>query len=170
MIKKVHISVFAIVLLAILIHTYAWADPGKSGKYKGMFGWVTIGKMYTIQEGHAIFLGEISGTFFNDAGEGGFLHKSAAVCPASYEFQFNNKRGIASGFCTMTDRDGDKAFLEWNCEGDTVECPGSFTWIGGTGKYTGLSGKNKFNGVMIGASEHGNSMGYSSWEGEWNLP
>jgi hypothetical protein len=153
-----------------MIHTHALAEPAKSGEYKGLFGWLTIGKTYTIKEGHALFVGEFSGTFFNDSGEGTFLHKSAVACPGSYEFNFDDKRGIASGFCIVTDRDGDKAFLQWNCQGDTVECPGTFTWIGGTGKYTGLSGKNKFNGVLVGSGEHGNSMGYSYWEGNWKLP
>lgn len=141
----------------------------KSGSFEGHFGWLAIGTSHTIYEGRVLFTGQFSGTFFNDAGEG-FLHKAAVVCPGSYDFDFNNRVGKAQGFCSITDADGDTAQIEWKCQGDTVECPGTQRWINGTGKYLGISGDHSFNGIIVGQSEHGNSSGYSLWQGDWNLP
>lgn len=39
---------------------------------------------------------------------------------------------VTSGTCTETDTDGDKIFLTYNMEG--------FTYVGGTGKYKGITG------------------------------
>ena len=39
-------------------------------------------------------------------------------------------------------------------------------WTGGTGKYRGIKGNNKFYGVTIAPT----ASGYSSWEGSWELP
>jgi hypothetical protein len=38
--------------------------------------------------------------------------------------------------------------------------------MGGTGKYTGLSGTSKFQGNFIGAT----GAGWSDWSGEYKLP
>ena len=147
----------------------AFAELAKSGTYTGNFGWLTVGTNHTIYEGRVLFTGQFSGTFFNDADEG-FMHKAAVLCPGAYDFDFNNKVGKAQGFCMLTDADGDTAQLQWDCQGDTVECSGPFTWIRGTGKYQGISGTNKFQALIVGISEHGNASGYSSWQGEWKLP
>ena len=45
-------------------------------------------------------------------------------------------------------------------------CNGTFQWTGGTGKYTGIKGSNKFYGVTIAPT----ASGYSVWEGSWELP
>ena len=50
----------------------------------------------------------------------------------------------------MTDTDGDKAFLEWKCTGVMPACPGDQRFVGGTEKYSGLSGDTKFQGNFIG--------------------
>jgi hypothetical protein len=43
--------------------------------------------------------------------------------------------GRATGYCIIM-REGspsDRAFLKWTCEGDTVDCTGTFEYTGGTG-------------------------------------
>ena len=37
-------------------------------KVTGSFGWFAVGKAYQIEKGHVYFVGEFSGTFFNDKG------------------------------------------------------------------------------------------------------
>jgi len=46
----------------------------------------------------------------------------------------------------VTDADGDKIFVEWKCAGVMPACPGTERFVGGTGKYTGISGNQKFQG------------------------
>lgn len=42
----------------------------------------------------------------------------------------------AHGYFTVTDKDGESAYLQWKCRGK-VMCLGEQKWIGGTGKYEG---------------------------------
>jgi hypothetical protein len=48
----------------------------------------------------------------------------------------------AAGYCTISDANGDQAYLSWKCGGDRLNCTGPFEYIGGTGKYSGISGSN----------------------------
>jgi hypothetical protein len=73
--------------------------------------------------------------------------------------------GQAHGYCTVTDEDGDKAFLIWQCKGQP-RCEGDFQWTGGTGKYTGLKGHTNFTGIPIGST----ASGYSLFKGNWQVP
>ena len=48
----------------------AEAQLAKQGTYAGHFGWYAVGKTVELEPGHEFFLGEYSGTFLNDAGQG----------------------------------------------------------------------------------------------------
>ena len=72
----------------------------------------------------------------------------------------------ATGPCVVTDGDGDKVYMEWKCTGPLPTCPGIERFVGGTGKYNGLSGDNKFQGNFIGTT----GAGWSDWRGAYKLP
>ncbi len=140
----------------------------KQGKYSIHFGWYGVGKVFEIGEDHGFFVGEFSGTVFNDEGKG-FLHHASVVCPGADDII--NGISNAHGYCTITDWDGDKVFVVWKCKGSkgSPRCEGDFQWTGGTGKYTGIKGNNNFYGVhqnIVGPTP----QGYSIWWGEWKLP
>jgi hypothetical protein len=105
-------------------------------KVTGSFGWFAVGKAYQIEKGHVYFVGEFSGTFFNDKGKDSLFDKAGVKCPAFNDLDLNNKKGKAGGYCTLSDD------VTWKCEGDTVHCTGTFEYTGGTGKYSGISGSN----------------------------
>ena len=76
------------------------------------------------------------------------------------------KDDYITGHGIMTDADGDKAFLSWKCEGPAGKgCSGTFDWTAGTGKYTGIQGKNTFQSTNVTGSE-----GHVAWQGEYRLP
>src|SRR5437867_2016424 len=139
----------------------AEAQLAKQGTYSGKFGWYAVGKGFEIEKGHEFWVGEFSGTFFNDAGEG-FMHETSWVCPGVNDV-INGVSQVSHGYCVITDKDGDKAFLVWKA-GKGFE--GDFQWTGGTGKYTGITGNNAFTALLIGPTP----SGYSLWKGEWKLP
>ena len=60
-------------------------------KVQGQFGWFGVGKTYEIDKGHYYWVGEFTGTFFNDKGEGSMFHKAGVKCPAFYEIDANGK-------------------------------------------------------------------------------
>jgi hypothetical protein len=141
----------------------------KQGTFTAHFGWYAVGTTFEIggDKDHVFFVGEFSGTVFNDAGKG-FLHLASVSCPGVDDVI--NGVSNAHGYCTITDQDGDKAFVVWKCKGkDPSRCEGDFQWTGGTGKYTGIRGNNTFYGVhrnIVGPTP----QGYSIWKGEWKLP
>jgi hypothetical protein len=158
----------SLIALALVLTPAADADAQmpKRGTYASHFGWYATGKVFELEKGHAFFVGEFGGTNFNDEGKG-FLHSASVVCPGSNDIR---PSGIAQGVCIVTDPQGDKAFVVWKCTTDQPgpggKCDGDFQWTGGTGKYAGLRGSNKFYGVTILPT----NSGYSIWKGEWELP
>ena len=135
----------------------------KEGKYSAKFGWSSKGQMYEVGPDHNVFVGEFSGTIFNDKGEG-FLNMASVVCPGYLDI--NKGMNDAHGYCVITDEDGDKAYLVWRCKGDKI-CKGDEQWTGGTGKYERITGNNSLFALP---SIGGTPQGYSIWEGEWKLP
>jgi hypothetical protein len=99
--------------------------------------WQGRGQWVEVEKDHQVFVGEVSGTSFNDAGEG-FLHRATAVCPSMRDVV----RGVtnANGYCVFTDEDGSKATFVWKCKG-RGRCDGEAEWMGGTGKYARLTGR-----------------------------
>ena len=132
-------------------------------KVTGEFGWFGVGKAQEIEKGHVYWVGEFSGTFFNDKGAGSLFHRAGVKCPAFNDVDLNNKKGKAGGYCIITDTDGDQAYLSWRSEGDTVTGPGTFDYTGGTGKYKGISGANTFVGVSQVNWKDGTTTGYATW-------
>lgn len=153
-----------ILLVALCAASFASAaDMPKSGKFAAQFGWVFKGDTQDLGANRAVSVGEVSGVIFNNSG-GGFLHKVRADCALMNDV--DHGKANAHGTCAMTDADGDKAFLEWKCAGPMPTCPGDQRFVGGTGKYKGLSGDTKFQGNFIGKS----GAGWSDWSGEYRIP
>src|SRR5262249_31780999 len=98
-------------------------------KVVGEFGWFGVGKAYQIEKGHFYWVGEFSGTFFNDKGKGSLFHRAGVKCPAFFDADFNNKKSKAGGYCTINDTDGDQAYLTWQNAGDTITGPGTFQYV-----------------------------------------
>ena len=154
---------FAAVAAATMTFAFVASAGAEDSKVKGEFGWFGVGTAHQIEEGHFYWVGEFSGTFFNDEGVGSMFHRAGVKCPAFYDADFNNKKSIAGGYCVITDTDGDQAYLSWQNEGDTVSGPSTFTYTGGTGKYKGISGSNTFVGVTQVNWADGTSTGYATW-------
>ena len=80
----------AVVTLAMSI---AFGTPAQAQDWKvvGQFGWFAVGKTYEIEKGHFYWVGEFSGTFFNDKGKGSLFDKAAVKCPAHNDVDTNTK-------------------------------------------------------------------------------
>jgi hypothetical protein len=141
----------------------AAADLPRSGSYSAHYAWTFSGEVQEVGPNRMVYVGALPGVTFNDAGKG-FLHKTRTDCTILNDV--NQGRANANGACVVTDGEGDKAFLEYKCSGPMPTCPGEFRWVGGTGKYTGISGTSKFQGNFIGAT----GAGWSDWSGEYKLP
>jgi hypothetical protein len=118
-------------------------------------------------EGHpykAGWLGEHEGLIFHNGG-GGRLDK--LLDRAHYIIQFVGDAGTASGYCmkTFTTTEGHKLFARCDWKLNDKGSSGSVTLLGGTGPFTGIKGKGKFN--------HGSVTPVVSWddiEWDWATP
>lgn len=132
-------------------------------KLVGSFGWTAIGKVYPMGQGHIYWVGEFTGTFFNEKGAGSPLDRAGVKCPAWQDLNFADKKGMAAGMCIMNDANGDQVYLKWQCEGPAGgQCKGPFEYTGGSGKYKGASGASSFTGVTVNWKD-GTATGYSDW-------
>lgn len=132
----------------------------------GEYGWFGVGKTYEMDKGQYYWVGEFSGTFFNDKGEGSVLHKASAKCPGYQFLDFGKKMGESAGTCIYSDTNGDKVFGTWKLSSSTCAgpgCPskGSFTWTGGTGKFAGADGTHSLTGVTVTLWPDGTATGFA---------
>ena len=142
------------------------ADVTKKGNFSGKFGWNSSGKTYEMAQNHLYWVGEFTGTFFNDK-TGGFMDKAAVSCPGTNNIRLDGQIGSAQGNCIVTDAQGEKAFATWSSKGPFPGAyQGEFTWIGGTGKYAGIKGTNKFSAVISAPT----TSGFSIWDATFDLP
>jgi hypothetical protein len=135
-------------------------------KAVGEFGWFGVGKAYEIEKGHFYWVGEFSGTFFSDKGEGSLFHRAGVKCPAFFDADFNTKKTKSGGYCVVSDLAGDQAYLAWQNAGTAGpggRGPGTFQYTGGTGKYKDISGSNIFVGVPQINWQDGTTSGYATW-------
>ncbi len=142
------------------------AANAQDTKVVGEFGWFGVGKAYEMEKGHFFWVGEFSGTFFNDKGDGSQFHRAGVKCPGWLDMDFNTKRSQGGGTCIITDLEGNQAFLTWRnagAPGPGGKGPGTFQYTGGTGKYQSISGNNTFVGVTQVNWQDGTASGYSIW-------
>jgi hypothetical protein len=152
-------SATLVLALAPSVHAQDW-------KPVGHFGWFGVGKAHQVEEGHFYWVGEFSGTFFSDKGKSGLFHLAGVKCPAWYDLDLNKGTTAAGGYCIVTDIEGDQAYMTWDNAGTTgagARGPGSFTFTGGTGKYSGISGTNPFVGITQVNWADGTTSGYATW-------
>ena len=165
--KSVYSKPGFVSLVAVFLFSVSLAAHAQNWKAVGHFGWFGVGKAHQIEEGHFYWVGEFSGTFFSDEGASGLFHLAGVKCPAYYDLDLNKDRAKAGGYCIITDVDGDQAYVTWkNATRSTAPGspgPGTFEYTGGTGKYLGISGKNRFSGITQVNWADGTTTGYSTW-------
>jgi hypothetical protein len=159
------IGILVSLMVVLAVTRSVSAQLAKQGTYTSQFSWHVMPKALPLEKDHTFFLDEYVGTNLNDAHQG-FLHEAAVVCDGIVDLVAGVSH--AQGYCTATDRDGDKAFSSYKCDSPKpgARCEGDFHWTGGTGKYIGLKGDNSFNAGTI----PNTSSGYAIWKGEWALP
>ena len=157
------LGVGALLVLLVASSAATSAELPKSGKFTSQFGWIFKGDVQQLGPDRSLSTGVVSGVMFNTGGKT-FLDRALTECALILDV--NKGQVDAKGTCTMTDADNDKAFLEWKCKGTMPACPGDQNFIGGTGKYAGLTGPSKFQGNFIGKT----GAGWSDWKGEYKLP
>jgi hypothetical protein len=70
-----------------------------------------------------------------------FVGAGRILCPATMDLSLKDGRQSGSGKCTITARDGARAYADWTCRGvHMVGCVGQLTLTGGTERFNGVVG------------------------------
>src|SRR5438132_10538004 len=89
-----------IAIAAALAAVIGFAYPAHAEDWKavGQYGWFGVGKTYELEKGHRIWVGEFSGTFFNDKGKGSLFDQAGVKCPGIVDNDTNSKKMKATGY------------------------------------------------------------------------
>ncbi len=114
----------------------------EEGVVQAMAPWSGEGHAFPIGNDRVYMVAVYSGTIFVDKGEG-VLHAASIVCPATVEVDLTTGKKSGQGHCVITNSDGDRIYADYTCTGDLRGCAGPFTLVGGTGKFTGITGEGE---------------------------
>lgn len=165
--KASRVTAWALAIgVALSLNAAHSADSPKKGTFTAKFGWNSAGKTYEMEKNRLFWVGDFSGTLFNDK-PGGFMDRAAVSCPGTNDIRLDGQTSSAQGNCIVTDAQGDKAFASWWAKGPFPgPFQGEFTWTGGAGKFTGIKGTSKFSAMMTAPT----TSGYCLWDATWELP
>ncbi len=117
-------------------------------------------RIHVTYEGTGIYVSDIEEGFLNNASQH-FLGALHAVKGAFEE----------SGFMVSTVPDGDKVFATWKGSGNLgKDAKGTYTYVGGTGKYTGITGGGEFTRSNLQPASKGVWSAITLFKGNWKLP
>ncbi len=112
---------------------------------------------------------EVFGVTTNDAGQG-FFHNVSSRCVgglSAVKGEWDNEQGM----CVFVDRDGDQAFVRYSGSGRLgAVTKTKNTYVGGTGKYTGLTGTGDSTRTALRPTMPGTSYSVSKGTFTYKLP
>ncbi len=119
-------------------------------------------------DGHMLVFGELTGTNKNTDGSGYMSDADASNREIGQLFQGN---GPHSGYYTMS-KDGNTTTALWKGDVATVlaedgsprtSFKGTWEYVAGTGKYSGIKGKGKYSGYFTSKTTY-----HVDWNGEYS--
>lgn len=113
-----------------------------------------------------VSLVDFSGITRNDKGAAMF-HRMGARCMGLHES--GTPLAVSRGACTETDPDGDHIFSTYESRIVDGKSAGTHIYVGGTGKYTGITGRADYSVVPVKSSD-GTVMFSVPHRASWKLP
>jgi len=160
-------------LLSILVilgsFNLAHAQIQKEGTQSYLIGYSTTYKMVAMGQERFQMAYEVLGVIICDTSEC-ILQNASLRCVGS----FHAIKGVYeddSGFCVCTRPDGDQIFTSYKSSGKLGAVgKGTVTYVGGTGKFTGIQGSGEFTRMTVRPSAEGTSQGYNRVKDQYKLP
>ena len=157
--KIILASVLSLALVIVFGQAVTAGDLPKQGTFSIIEYCCSTGEIIAMGEERVHCTYEGAGILANDAGKG-FLHHAGSHWLGQLH-AVNGVKELETGFTVYTDADGDKVYLTFEWKGIAYKSSdGTGTFVGGTGKYTGITGgcemswrpttqaKKGLNGVM----------------------
>jgi hypothetical protein len=165
--KKAIISLILCWVVLVAFGTGVNAQVPKEGKVSHTLGY--SGTFKTIPMGERLQITyEIMGVIIGDTSDD-LLHNSSYRCLGTLNAvkgEFNH-----NGFCVGTRPDGDQVFWTYKGTGKIGSgSKGTWTYVGGTGKLTGIQGNGEFTDFAARPAAEGTFQGYTRGKGQYKLP
>lgn len=150
----------------LLINTAIAADLPREGDDAYTTDYVVISAKPMKLSDRTVSLVEFSGISRNDKGTGMF-HRMGVRCMGLHES--GSPKAVSRGACTDTDSDGDQIFSTYESRVVDGKSAGTHAFVGGTGKYAGMSGNATYSVVPVKSSD-GTVMFSVPHRASWKLP
>ena len=131
--------------------------------------WNGTGEFLELGNGEQVVNGIVKGVLISRHKDGGkmIVHSSKLSCPVRVNLNRNKDYQAIEGLCTIVAHEGkDVAYAHWKCSGNLKECQGDFTFTGGSGGFTGISGTTPFQTSIVFELQEGKTgqaIGYAVW-------
>jgi hypothetical protein len=132
--------------------------------------WMGIGEVHDLPDGGQVINAIVKGVMIvrHSNGEvGGIVHTAQLECPIRVTLNKADDHRGYFGLCTILAHEGkDVGYAAWKCAGGRMECEGEFTFTGGAGGFSGISGTTPFfSRIVFEKLEAGNAraVGYAYW-------
>jgi len=167
--KALMMSVVTLFLLAAVGNVFC-EEMAKEGQISGQ-GFISgTWKGYPLEKGTMFLTWEQKGVLIDVPGKGP-LHNMSYTCAGVQLWD----KGVGSsiGYCFTLDSDGDKTM--WEAEAVNIKSgpglrTGTWKYIGGTGKYTGIEGGGEYTGHRLRPVEDGTYQSFFEIKGNYKLP
>jgi hypothetical protein len=165
-------KILMLVVTGLLMAGTAFNGYADEGTVKATATWVADGQYYQVKEKQALFVGALKGLMFLETKKGD-LDEAKILCPGMVEINLDTGTQSGEGRCVITTRNEDHVYATWSCAGEyTLGCAGTFTLLGGTGRFEKITGRSDFEirSDMVGyavAEESGSVEGAASGIAVW---
>ena len=160
------IAVVVIILVAFGIQ--AGAEMTKEGNISETCAYSSTYKALPMGQERLQLNYESTGVSISDTDDGP-LHNASLRCLGGFHAEMGTYNGNA--FCMAVRPDGDQIFFTMKSTGKLGGgAKGKLTFVGGTGKWTGLQGEADFINIEVRPIAEGTSQGYVKSKGWYKLP
>ena len=168
--KKIRLASVVSLALLVTFGLTAKAEMAKEGTYSATEYICGTVKVVPMGEKRFYLSYEYMGVLVSDTGKG-FIHNMSVHGIGS----LHGVKGMVeqeSGIEVYTDSDGDKVFQDYKGTGGKlgVHTEGVGTFVGGTGKYTGITGERKWSYTKLHPAAEGTFQGIVKIKGKYKLP
>jgi len=156
-------------LSVMVAFSSAWAQIPKEGTATGISVFSGTFKTVAMGQERVQMAYEVLGGSISDTGEDIF-HNTSLRCVGSIHaikgvYEDNN------GFCVQTRPDGDQIFFTYKSSGALGRgSKGTYTFVGGTGKMTGIQGGGEYTEFVLRPAAEGTFQTYNRSKGKYKLP
>lgn len=167
------VLVFCTVIPAGLPHTGLAQSVSGEGPFAANFVGYADNEIEPLQIGPGRFVGLVNSTLTAmNAENAEFLHNQTGRCIGNWTVDEVAKRFREQVNCTYTDADGDQIYESADFDEQPLEEPnvGTGRWLGGTGKYEGLSGVFEIRTRTLRSAREGIVQYVGTKKGQFSLP